>query len=88
MIDDYFWLSDEQFCRLEPLLLTDMRGKPRIDDRRVISGIVHVLKFGSRWVVAPETGSAWRGAFESGCLGYLTCRQDEEEVHSTRYEIS
>lgn len=54
MIRDYFWLSDEQFARLEPLLPTDTRGKPRVDDRRVISGIIHVLKSGCRWADAPE----------------------------------
>ena len=30
-----------------------MRGKARVDDRRVISGIVHVLKSGGRWIDAP-----------------------------------
>ncbi len=55
MIRDHFWLTDEQFSRLAPLLPTDTRGKPRVDDRRVISGIVHVLKSGGRWVDAPET---------------------------------
>lgn len=40
---DCFWLSDDQFARLSPHLPTDTRGKPRVDDRRVISGIVHVL---------------------------------------------
>ena len=50
---DYFWLSDEQFRRLAPLLPTDTRGVPRVDDRRVISGIVHVLKSGGRWADAP-----------------------------------
>jgi transposase len=54
MIRDLFWLNDEQFARLEPLLPTDTRGKPRVDDRRVISGIVHVLKSGCRWSDAPE----------------------------------
>lgn len=54
MSRDHFWLSEEQFARLEPLLPTDTRGKPRVDDRRVISGIVHVLKSGGRWVDAPE----------------------------------
>ena len=54
MIRDHFWLNDEQFARLEPLLPTDTRGKPRVDDRRVISGIVHVLKSGCRWADAPE----------------------------------
>lgn len=51
---DYFWLTEAQFTRLEPFLPTDTRGKPRVDDRRVISGIIHVLKSGGRWVDAPE----------------------------------
>lgn len=50
---DFFWLSETQFARLEPLLPTDTRGVPRVDDRRVISGIVHVLKSGGRWADAP-----------------------------------
>jgi len=50
---DLFWLTDEQFGRIAPHLPTDTRGKPRVDDRRVISGIVHVLKSGGRWVDAP-----------------------------------
>ncbi|CAH2407776.1 hypothetical protein MES4922_80097 [Mesorhizobium ventifaucium] len=40
--------------RLAALLPTDTRGKRRVDDRRVISGIVHVLKSGGRWVDAPD----------------------------------
>ena len=51
---DCFWLSERQFARLEPHLPTDTRGKPRVDDRRVISGIIHVLKSGGRWVDAPS----------------------------------
>lgn len=50
---DEFWLSDEQFGRLAPLLPTDTRGVAPVDDRRVISGIVHVLISGGRWVDAP-----------------------------------
>ena len=50
---DHFWLTDRQFARIAPHLPTDTRGKPRVDDRRVISGIVHVLKSGARWVDAP-----------------------------------
>ncbi len=53
MDGDYFWLSEEQFARLAPHLPTDTRGKPRVDDCRVISGIVHVLKSGGRWIDAP-----------------------------------
>ena len=51
---NHFWLTEDQFARLETLLPTDTRGKPRVDDRRVISGIVHVLKSGGRWVDAPD----------------------------------
>jgi transposase len=53
MDEHLFWLSAAQFARLEPHLPTDTRGKARVDDRRVISGIVHVLKSGCRWVDAP-----------------------------------
>ena len=48
-----FWLTDEQFAKIGPHLPTDTRGKERVDDRCVISGIVHVLKSGGRWVDAP-----------------------------------
>lgn len=48
-----FWLTVEQFGRLEPHLPRDTRGKPRVDERRLIGGIVHVLKSGGRWADAP-----------------------------------
>src|ERR1700721_4507865 len=48
-----FWLSDEQWCRIEPHLPRDGRGKERVDDRRVISGILHVMKSGCRWCDCP-----------------------------------
>ena len=50
---DQFWLTATQFSKIEPHLPTDTRGKARVDDRRVISGIIHVLKSGGRWVDAP-----------------------------------
>ena len=50
---DQFWLSEAQFARLQPRLPTAPRGGRRVDDRRVISGIVHVLQSGCRWRAAP-----------------------------------
>ena len=41
---DHFWLTDEQFSKIEPHLPTDTRGKARVDDRRVISGISEVWR--------------------------------------------
>jgi len=46
MSRNLFWLSDEQWQCIEPHLPKKVRGKKRVDDRRVISGIVHVLKSG------------------------------------------
>jgi hypothetical protein len=37
MIRDFFWLTDDQFSRLELLLPTDTRGEPRVDNRLVNS---------------------------------------------------
>ena len=53
MSDHHFWLSDAQFARLQPLLPNKPRGVPRVDDRRVISGIVHVIRNGLMWRDAP-----------------------------------
>jgi len=32
----------------------NMPGARRVDDRRVISGIIHVLKSGCRWIDCPK----------------------------------
>ena len=48
-----FWLNDDQWSRMEPYLPTDVRGKERVDDRRVISGILHVIRSGCRWCDCP-----------------------------------
>jgi transposase len=49
-----FWLSDKAWAVIEPHLPRGRPGKPRADDRRVISGILHVLKTGCRWRDAPR----------------------------------
>ena len=53
MRKNLFWLSDEQWARIELNLLIDVSGVERVDDRCVISGIVHVLKSGCRWCDCP-----------------------------------
>jgi len=44
-----YWLSAAEWFRLEPLLPRGRKGAHRVDDRRVISGIVHMLRSGARW---------------------------------------
>ncbi len=54
-----YWLSDGAWARIEPHLPNGWPGRPRVDDRRVISGILHVLKTGCRWRdVPPAYGPA------------------------------
>lgn len=49
-----FWLSDEAWAAIEPHLPKNQPGARRVDDRRVISGILHVLKTGCRWRDCPR----------------------------------
>ena len=53
MAKSLFWLSDEAWEALSPHLPRGRPGKPRVDDRTVISGILHVLKTGCRWRDVP-----------------------------------
>ena len=48
-----YWLNDAEWARIEPLLPRGRRGAHRVDDRRVISGIVHMLRSGARWRDCP-----------------------------------
>ena len=48
-----FWLDDEAWAAIEPHLPKNQPGARRVDDRRVISGILHVLKTGCRWQDCP-----------------------------------
>jgi putative transposase len=51
-MSDQFWLTKAQLKRLEPFF-PRTRGVPRMDDRRVVSGIVRAIRNGLRWRDAP-----------------------------------
>ena len=51
-MDDLFLLSKAQMRRIEPYFPLS-HGIARVDDRRVISGIVFVIRNGLRWRDAP-----------------------------------
>lgn len=53
-MSDLFWLSDEAWTALSPHLPKNRPGARRVDDRRVISGILHVLKAGCPWHALPS----------------------------------
>ncbi len=52
-MNDLLWLTVDQMERLRPFF-PKSHGKPRVDDRRVLSGIVFVNRNGLRWQDAPS----------------------------------
>ncbi len=51
-MSDLFWLTDAQMARLKPFF-PKSHGKPRVDDKRVLSGIIFINRNGLRWRDAP-----------------------------------
>ena len=51
---ELFWLSDRQWAVIEPHLPKVHTGPVRLDDRRILSGILYVLKEGCRWRGLPK----------------------------------
>lgn len=52
-MSDLFWLSRAQMQRIEPYFPLS-HGVPRVDDHRVLSGIIFVIRNGLRWRDAPK----------------------------------
>jgi len=52
-MSDLIWLTDEQMERISPYFPLS-HGVPRVDDRRIISGIIFVIRNGLRWRDAPK----------------------------------
>src|SRR3546814_8703339 len=53
MMSDLYWLTNEQMARLKPYF-PKSHGRKRVDDRRVLSGIIFVNRNGLRWRDAPS----------------------------------
>ena len=71
-MSDLYWLSDAQMAKLKPFF-PKSHGKPRVDDKRVLSGIIFINRNGLRWRDAPaEYGphktlySRWKRWSEKG----------------------
>jgi transposase len=69
-------LTDELWEVIEPLLPEEppkpKGGRPRIDDRAALSGILFVLKSGIPWEMLPQ---------EMGCGSGMTCWRRLKEWH-------
>jgi transposase len=47
-------LTDREWAIIEPLLPNKPRGVPRVDDRRVLNGIMWRFRSGATWAEVPE----------------------------------
>ena len=47
-MSNLYWLTDEQMARLKPFF-PKSHGVPRVDDRRVLSGVIFINRNGLRW---------------------------------------
>ena len=57
-------LTDEQWQVIEPLLpLSGVKGRPRVDDRRVINGMLYKCKTGIAWRDLPERYGPWKTVY-------------------------
>lgn len=52
-MSNLFWLTEAQMARLQPFF-PKSHGKPRVDDLRVLSGIIFINRNGLRWFDAPK----------------------------------
>lgn len=57
-------LTDEQWQVIEPLLpASGTKGRPRVDDRRVINGMLFKAKTGVAWRDLPERYGPWKTVY-------------------------
>jgi hypothetical protein len=68
-MSELFWFTDRQWSRIEPLLPRNTRGMKRVDDRRVISGIVHVLNPADAGVMHLQIMARRKRFITASCAG-------------------
>jgi len=57
-------LTDEQWQAVEPLLpASGAKGRPRVDDRRVINGMLFKAKTGVAWRDLPQRYGPWKTVY-------------------------
>lgn len=67
-MSNLFWLTDVQMARLQPFF-PKSHGKPRVNDRRVLSGIIFINRNGLRCCDAPKEYGLRRPSTTAGSAG-------------------
>jgi transposase len=96
-MSDLFWLTDAQMARLAPFF-PKSRGKPRVDGKRVLSGIIFINRNrnrnGLRWRDAPAAYgphktlySRWKRWSEKGIFARMMAGPAAEHGEKTTVMI-
>ena len=87
-MSDLYWLSDDQMAKLEPFF-PKSHGKPRVDDKRVLSGIIFINRNGLRWRDAPDAYgphktlySRWKRWSEKGIFARMLLELADQDSHT------
>ena len=64
-------LTDEEWAIIQPLLPNKPRGVPRVDDRRVLNGILWRFRTGAPWRDIPERYGPRTTLYNRSCAGGL-----------------
>lgn len=67
-MSELFLLSERRMARISPSFLL-AQGVPRVDDRRVVSGIVYVIRNWLQWKDAPKAEGRIRRSTTGSCAG-------------------
>lgn len=78
-MSDLYWLTEGHMAQLEPYF-PKRHGKPRVDDRRALSGIVFVNRNRLRWCDAPKDYGPCRSVQDrdDGQWSGLRCRSAQQ----------
>ncbi|MER5775551.1 transposase [Streptomyces sp. NPDC002039] len=56
-------LTDSEWELLAPLIASAGRGRPRVEDRRVVNGLVYKIRTGVSWRDLPERYGPWKSVY-------------------------
>ena len=93
-MSNLYWLTEAQMQRLRPYV-PKSRGRTRVDDRRVLSGIIFINRNGLRWCDAPaEYGptktlyNRWKRWSEMGVFTRIMIGLTKGGMNTKRHAIT
>jgi transposase len=90
-----FWLDDEQWAKIKPLIPMNRPGQKLRINRWTLTGIIHVLKTGCRWKDCPPEYGPYTTVYNRNVLAFdrgaktVPANQQREAMHfdSSSYAV-